>query len=144
MHTTLGRHLLVEYHGCDAAILNDTTKLEELMKRAASASNATVVQSVSHRFSPQGVTVVLVLEESHLSIHTWPEAGYAAVDFYTCGECDPTDAHRVLFEGLKSESAELALMHRGVRTEANSIQQVKAWFEGRGTERVDPGEEIFT
>lgn len=99
------------------------------MENAAETARATIVQTVSHRFDPHGVSVVVVLEESHLSIHTWPEAGYAAVDFYTCGVCDPSVAHDVLLKGLNAETAELALFHRGLRTEAASMQQVRDWVD---------------
>lgn len=121
MHTTFGRHLLAEYIGCPSTLLDDADAIEELMKRAASAAKVGVVQSVVQKFEPQGVSVVLVLEESHMSIHTWPESGYAAVDFYTCGTSDPRDAHDVLNEGLHADSAELALFHRGMRTERRSM-----------------------
>src|SRR5690554_8041555 len=98
---TYGRHLLMEYQGCDREILNNPEQLKEWMFRAAQASGATVVADVFHSFSPCGPSGVLVLQESHLSIHTWPENGYAAMDFYTCGDCDPFEGHLVLCQGLK-------------------------------------------
>ena len=91
------------------------------MKHAAQSAGATVVNTVFHTFSPQGVTGVVVVEESHLSIHTWPEHGYAAVDFFTCGECLPEDAHAVLMEGLRAESAELMSVDRGMTDRGRSI-----------------------
>ena len=96
---TLGRHLLVEYWGCVRDVLDDRFLLEASLQRAAIASNATIVSVVFHQFNPHGVSGVVVVEESHLSIHTWPEQGYAAVDFYTCGEADPMNAHAVLLDG---------------------------------------------
>lgn len=129
LHSTFGRHLLAEYHGCTASILDDVVRVRAIMEHAAEAASATIVQTVTHRFTPHGVSVVIVLEESHLSIHTWPESGYAAVDFYTCGDCDPCDAHDVLLVGLGAEFAELSLAHRGLRTEDNSIQHVRQWME---------------
>ena len=112
---TKGRHLLVEYYGCQKAILDDVRRIETLLKRAASEAGATVVQSVFHRFAPQGVSGVVVIEESHLSVHTWPETGYAAVDFYTCGDCSPERAHEVLVEGLEPAHAEVMYVERGLR-----------------------------
>jgi len=97
---TFGRHLLVEYHGCDTRFLDDFSKLESAMVAAAEAAGATVVAKAFHRFAPQGVSGVVVIEESHLSIHTWPEYGYAAVDFYTCGDCVPERAHELLRSAL--------------------------------------------
>lgn len=107
--------MLVEYYGCQRAILDDVQKVEELLARAAVSAGATVVKAVFHQFTPQGVSGVVVIEESHLSVHTWPETGYAAVDFYTCGDCFPERAHQVLIEGLSPEHAEIMLVERGLR-----------------------------
>ncbi|MEC7520837.1 MAG: adenosylmethionine decarboxylase [Myxococcota bacterium] len=111
---TRGRHLLVEYHGCSEAMLDDLEGVEALMNRAAVAANTSVVASVFHPFQPQGVSGVVVIEESHLSIHTWPEYGYAAVDFYTCGQGVPEEAHAVLLEGLEATGAEVMTVDRGL------------------------------
>lgn len=110
---TTGRHLLVEYRGCDPVLLNDQAYVERLMRRAAEVAGATIVASVFRDFTPQGVTGVVVVEESHLSIHTWPEYGYAAVDFYTCGDCSPDAAHRLLNEELQAREAEVMAVARG-------------------------------
>lgn len=112
MHAS-GQHLLVEYHGCRAALLDDLEGIEALMRAAADAARATVVASTFHRFSPQGVTGVLVLEESHLSIHTWPEHGYAALDFFTCGQCLPERAHELMRAELGARRAEVMVVQRG-------------------------------
>ena len=77
-------------------------------------AGSTIVASVFHPFTPQGVTGVVVLEESHLSIHTWPEHGYASVDFFTCGQGLPDRAHEVIRRGLRAEHAELMMVDRGV------------------------------
>lgn len=118
---TYGRHLLMEYQGCDREILNDAAQLKEWMIKAAIASNATVVADVFHSFSPCGTSGVLVLQESHLSIHTWPENGYAAMDFYTCGDCDPFEGHLVLCEGLKPTHFEIMDVNRGEIEQARSL-----------------------
>jgi S-adenosylmethionine decarboxylase len=109
-----GQHLLVEYHNCDCAVLNDRSIIEQIMKDAAIAAKAGIVDTVFHTFSPQGISGVVVIEESHLSIHTWPEYGYAAVDFFTCGECVPERAYEVLKTGLKATRSEKMLIHRGL------------------------------
>lgn len=83
--SNLGRHILVEFYGCDPQIMNDVTLIEQFMVGAAREAQATVVNSTFHHFSPYGVSGVVVIEESHLAIHTWPEYGYAAVDIFTCG-----------------------------------------------------------
>ncbi len=109
---TLGRHLLVEYRGC-AADLDDPVAMEALLREAAAAARATVLGAQLHRFRPHGVSGVLLIAESHLSVHTWPEAGYAAMDFYTCGACDPMLAHEVIVRGLRPASTETLLVTRG-------------------------------
>ena len=81
----LGRHVLVEFYGCSPDILNNTAQIEEIMVKAALEAGAEVREVIFHKFAPQGVSGVVVISESHLAIHTWPEFGYAAVDVFTCG-----------------------------------------------------------
>lgn len=114
MVPTFSRHIVAEYFGCRAELLDDVDAMSALLEEAALAADVRVLQTVTHRFTPQGVSVVVVIEESHLSIHTWPEAGYAAVDFYTCGNGDPERAHAVLARGLGAERAEVMTLHRGL------------------------------
>ena len=108
---------MLEYWGCDAEVLNDLVRVETLMKDAAIATGARIVETVFQQFHPQGVSGVVVIEESHLSVHTWPEAGYAAVDLFTCGECDPYKAHEVLHAGLRVQRHESLLVRRGLLEE---------------------------
>lgn len=82
---SLGRHVLVEFFGCSSEILNDVPLIESSMVTAAKEAGATFINSVFHHFSPFGVSGVVVIQESHLAIHTWPEYRYAAVDLFTCG-----------------------------------------------------------
>ncbi len=89
----LGRHVLVEMYDCDPVILDDLEKIRQEMLEAAVVAGSTIVGQCFHRFSPQGVSGVVVIAESHFSIHTWPEYGYAAVDLFTCGQkVDPWKA----------------------------------------------------
>ena len=110
---TAGTHLLVEYGDCDPVLLDDPDGLEVLLRRAADATGSVVVQTAFHRFESRGVTGILLLETSHLSIHTWPERNYAAVDLYTCGAGDPVLAASVIRQGLQAGRAELLTVHRG-------------------------------
>jgi S-adenosylmethionine decarboxylase len=110
---TYGKHLLVEYAGCNSETLNSVEEIQALMERAAKAARTTVVTSAFQPFEPQGVSGVVVISESHLSIHTWPENGYAAVDFYTCGQGDPYAAHEVLKQGLRALTFEVVEVARG-------------------------------
>ena len=109
----LGRHILVEFMNCKADVLNDVAAIENAMVEAAQIAGATVINSTFHHFSPYGVSGVVVIQESHLAIHTWPEYRYAAVDLFTCGDSvDPW----VSFEHLKKafEASYSALeMNRG-------------------------------
>ena len=118
---TTGRHLLVEYLRCSPDALNDVTRIQELMERAAIAAKTTIVGSFFKPFQPQGVSGVVVVQESHLSIHTWPEVGYAAVDFYTCGDGDPMDAHAVLLAGLKAQAFEMMQVDRGLNASSRGM-----------------------
>ena len=95
----LGRHLLAEFYECDQSVLDNVEFVENQMNSAAIISGATVVKSGFHRFLPHGVSGVVIVSESHLTIHTWPEYGYAAVDVFTCGDhVDPWKA----FDHLKT------------------------------------------
>ena len=110
----LGSHLLVEYHGCDPKILNDLEMVKGFMLEAASRSGAAVLDSSFHYFSPQGVSGVVVIAESHLAIHTWPEHGYAAVDIFTCGtKVDPWKAFDYLKSALDSKKSSVNEIRRG-------------------------------
>ena len=112
----LGRHLLVEYHGCDPEILDLVDRLREELVTAVQLAGATVVANVVvHHFSPHGVTGVVVIAESHFSIHTWPEHRFAAVDLFTCGDSlDPWRAFRHLEAVLRAERYSVVEMRRGL------------------------------
>jgi S-adenosylmethionine decarboxylase len=112
--STRGQHWLVEYLGCDAKRLDDREYLMCLLRRAAEAAGATVVAEAIQPFSPHGVSAVLLIEESHFSLHTWPEEGYAAADFYTCGNCLPDRAHAVLLAGVGAARSEIMVIERGL------------------------------
>ena len=86
MNNALGRHILVEFFGCNSEILNDVIVIEKSMVDAAKEAQATIINSTFHHFSPYGVSGVVVIQESHLAIHAWPEYQYAAVDIFTCGD----------------------------------------------------------
>jgi S-adenosylmethionine decarboxylase len=111
----LGRHILVELYDCDKEALNDLELIRDVMVKAAIDCGAVVLGESFHRFSPQGVSGVVVIAESHLSIHTWPEFGYAAVDVFTCGTTvNPEIAAEVLIDKLGSKNHSLMEIPRGV------------------------------
>ncbi len=86
-----GRHVLVELNDCPRDLIDSAPRLESVMKSCAVEAGATLVSSHFHRFAPQGVSGVVVIAESHLTIHTWPEHGYAAIDVFTCGKSSIAD-----------------------------------------------------
>jgi S-adenosylmethionine decarboxylase proenzyme len=120
--------LLLEFFGCDPIVLDDVARVQKILKQAAEAASARVVAEVFHPFSPHGVTGVIVIEESHLSIHTWPESGYAAVDFYTCGDSRLDRATQRLAEGLCAERVEGLEVLRGIAPEQTlSLGERRTW-----------------
>ena len=99
----VGKHCILELYDCDQARLNDEAFLRTAITTAAKRAGATLLNLITHRFEPQGVTGLALLAESHISIHTWPENGYAAVDVFTCGDHTmPEEACRVMSEELRA------------------------------------------
>ena len=112
---TLGRHILIEFYNCDEEILKNPTLIKEHMNEAAKIAHATIVESVFHHFNPYGVSGAVIISESHLAIHTWPEYGYAAVDVFTCGDkIDPWTAFKFLEDIFKSDRSESIEVPRGM------------------------------
>lgn len=110
----LGRQLIIECYDCDASLLNDVEKVEQIMLEAAKEAKSTIIKSVFHPFFPQGVSGVVVIAESHLTIHTWPELGYAAIDVFTCGdEANPELARDHLVKAFKAGNSTTAEFQRG-------------------------------
>jgi S-adenosylmethionine decarboxylase proenzyme len=121
----LGTHIICELSGCDPRRLTDVDAVAEMMVRAARRANATVVAQAFHRFEPYGVSGVVVIQESHLSIHTWPETGYAAMDFYTCGEhTDPWAACEYAARSLDAKTMLTTEVKRGVEAAENRFTHV--------------------
>jgi len=107
------KHLLLELYRCDYEKLNDESFLRCTVNRAAKLAKATVLNLISNKFEPQGVTAIALLAESHISIHTWPESNYSAVDIFTCGQnMKPELASQYLIETLKAEEHFLRVFKR--------------------------------
>ena len=122
----LGRHLIIEYTGCDRQVLGDARLLEQSLNEAVRRSGATIVRTVFHQYNPQGISGIVVIAESHFSIHTWPEYGYAAVDFFTCGQhVDPYKAHEHMKQALQCDDAEVHELDRGIPSEIDAFLQHK-------------------
>lgn len=110
-----GNHLLVELAQCDGTLLKQVPFVEETLRKAALATGATIVASAFYQFSPEGVSGVLVLAESHISIHTWPEKSFCSIDIYTCGNMNNYAALAVLQEAFKSQYCETQSISRGIK-----------------------------
>lgn len=118
----LGRQIVVEYYGCNPETLNDVAFIKRAMRSAALASKATIVQEAFHLFNPHGVSGVIVIAESHLTIHTWPEYGYAAVDLFTCGDdVNPDAAFQYLKEALAATTFSAMEMKRGILNMSDNV-----------------------
>ncbi len=116
----LGRHILAEFFECDPNILNNINLIEKFMVEAALECGATIVQKCFHLFAPFGVSGVVIISESHLAIHTWPELGYAAVDLFTCGEqCDPKVAYEYLLKCFNCKEGSFSQLNRGILDNKN-------------------------
>ena len=111
----LGQHLIVELYGCDIKLINDVSQVEKIMLTAAEISKATIVKPIFHKFSPHGVSGVIVIAESHFSIHTWPEYGYCALDIFTCGETiDNETALKFMKKGFGAKTISVVETKRGI------------------------------
>ncbi|MBW2092431.1 MAG: adenosylmethionine decarboxylase [Deltaproteobacteria bacterium] len=122
----LGRHLIVEFDGCDRAVISDIQAVEKLLLEAVRLSGATIVQSFFHLFPPNGVSGIVVVAESHFSLHTWPEFGYAALDIFTCG--DRIDGHAAvdfLKKHLKAGDSSVIELDRGPKERAEASEPLK-------------------
>jgi S-adenosylmethionine decarboxylase len=112
---SLGYHLILELEGCPSAVLDDEETVSRLMTEAVTVSGATMIQPFFHRFSPHGVSGVVIISESHFSIHTWPEYGYAAIDIFTCGDqIDMDIAAETLRIGFRADRLQKMLLSRGM------------------------------
>ena len=114
---TLGKHIIAEFSECDPKVLKNIKAIREALIQAAAIAGATVLESSFYHFGNGGVSGVVIIAESHLSIHTWPEFGYAACDFYTCGSnTEPEKACRLLAKALNSNHGEYLTVRRGINS----------------------------
>lgn len=107
-------HILLDFAGCDPGLLADPNRLREILYATAKENGLTVLNEVFHRFQPHGVSGVLLISESHISLHTWPERGYAAVDVFSCKpEISVPRLQATLERELGSKRTEVQVIHRG-------------------------------
>lgn len=111
----LGIHLILELQECQPELLDDLDYVQQTLLDAAEATGATIIGNTFHKFSPQGVTGVVAIAESHLCIHTWPEYGYAAADIFTCGEgFSPHEAADIIAQKFACKSPSVQRITRGM------------------------------
>ena len=116
MPEALGMHVLYELYDCPAAPLDNRERMREVLYDAVRSVKMTPLEDASHRYKPQGVSVVILVAESHIAIHTWPEYGYAAVDFFSCRtDIDPQRVRSVLEHALNPGRVEMQVIQRGSR-----------------------------
>lgn len=114
MPQTFGDHYLVDLHGCDAKVIATMEPTRQALLKAAQDCGATIIEYNFHEFSPHGVSGVILIAESHISIHTWPENNFAAVDIFTCGEdMKPDIAIRILEDALGARRTDVVKLTRG-------------------------------
>ncbi len=112
---SLGKHLIVELYGCNHELINDAARVESVLVEAVRLSGACIVQPVFHQLSPCGVMGVVVITQSHFSIHTWPEYDYCAIDIFTCGDGIDSDASlRFLKSEFEAERISVMEVRRGI------------------------------
>ncbi len=127
MVNALGRHILCEIYGCDPEVLNSVDGIKKLMVDAALSAGAEIREVAFHKFSPFGVSGVVVISESHLAIHTWPEYGYAAIDVFTCGETvDPWHACDYIVDKFQPEHMNATEIKRGIFDRRKGLSKVQA------------------
>lgn len=138
---SVGRQIVSEFYDCRSDFLNDAWSLENILKQAATVAGATVIKSFVHQFSPHGVSGVVIIAESHVAIHTWPEYGYAAIDVFTCGDTmNPIDCVEYLQKYLQPCRVENQILNRGEKLGSVNHKPGLGIPEGQGKYLKD----IFT
>jgi len=121
----VGVHCIMELYGCPLELLDDHAFIQRSLKDAAEKAGATWLGQASHRFEPQGVTALGLLAESHITVHTWPELGYAAADCFTCGDHTiAEEACRHLARQLRAERSEIVRIPRALGLKPAEVEGV--------------------
>ena len=126
LHLTHGTHVVAELSGCSSDTLDNVLLLESILAEGITKAGATIVSKVTHKFSPTGTSIVFVLSESHLSIHTWPQEKYMALDCYTCGTCNPQLAVDHISKHVQAERIYSTQLNRGLpESETTFYHEIK-------------------
>jgi len=115
LNESIGHHYIVEASGCDPKVISSIEKVQQILVKAAEISGAKVWAISFSKFPPKGVSGVVVISKSHISTHTWPEYGYGAMDFYTCGDSvDPEKGLNYAVEAFGASSSHITEITRGL------------------------------
>lgn len=120
---TLGQHIIAEFYECDSNIISSVEQVRKSLLNTANLIGTKIVQSHFHQFLPQGVSGVLVIAESHIAVHTWPESNYVAIDFYTCGNIDPIHGCKFLAEYFSAKEYRFIRVIRGIPKDISHIKE---------------------
>ncbi len=104
-----GKHFLIDLRDCDPEVIKSVAPTREVVMRAAKECGATILDDHFHQFQPMGVSGVVLIAESHISVHTWPESGFAAADIFTCGEMNPQVAIDTMREGFHAKETSMSM-----------------------------------
>ncbi len=113
MEEALGKHYIIEFHHCDVDQISNVPEVEEVLLNAVDKAGATYVSHDTHQFDPVGVSAVVMIAESHFTIHTWPEKEYAAMDIFTCGVMEAQNAIDYIKEKFQADHCKVTLLERG-------------------------------
>jgi S-adenosylmethionine decarboxylase len=135
---TVGTHFVLELYECPSGLLDDRIFVRDVIRKAADAAGSTLLNEVQHKFEPQGVTALGLLAESHISVHTWPEGGYAAADVFTCGAHTlPDKACELLIQLFQARRYAMKAIPRGTVLGESQAVPVAADGCGELTEEAD-------
>lgn len=141
---SLGRHIIIELYNCDQEKIDDVLVVQETMEKAAVEAGATLINTTFHHFAPFGVSGVVVIQESHLSIHTWPEYGFASVDIFTCGESvDPWRAVGIIQHAFAASHHSAVEMLRGQKSQLKKIDAQKYTHANIPPEQVQVQRQVW-
>jgi len=126
----LGYHYIIEASGCNSEVLSDPKRLRDILVRAAKVGKMDVRTTHFYKFSPMGVSGMVIVTGSHISIHTWPENGYAAIDVYICGTSSyPEKAIEYILEEIRAEHAHITEIQRGIKDNDEYTHVILTWDE---------------
>jgi len=110
----LGKHFLAEFYDCNRDVLNDETKISGIMTEAVRVSGSTIIRPFFHKFSPHGISGIIVIAESHLAVHTWPEYGFAALDIFSCHDLNYSETLKYISNNIGAGRYSIISIKRGV------------------------------